>query len=90
MDKTNEPEYMGIYEDVVNVVGAEKIEEFYHHFQGQQVEFPMRLYSRNYVVKQVIKLRNEESIKSLARKFGYSERYLRKLIQQYSNNNLKE
>lgn len=90
MDKTNEPEYMGVYEDIAYVVGVEKIEEFYRHFRGQQVEFPMKLYSRNYVVQQAIKLREKESIKNLARQFGYSERYLRKLIQQYNDNNWKE
>lgn len=85
----DEPEYMSIYEDVATIIGKDKIEKFFNAFRGQQIEFPVRLYSRDYVKRQTIKFSRQKqgvSIKNLAHKFEYTERYLRKLIKDYNDN----
>lgn len=88
-DINREPKYMKIYEEVATIIGEENIENFFNNFRGQQIEFPVKLYSREYVQSQTIKslTQKKDSIKNLAHTFGYSERYLRKLIKNYNNNN---
>ena len=44
------PVYAGVYEEIAEIIGEERIEEFYERFKGQQFVFPMKLYSREYVM----------------------------------------
>ena len=44
-------DYKGIYLDMVEVLGKEITIKVYKHYKGQQVTFPMRMYSKSYVVK---------------------------------------
>jgi len=84
MKNAKQTAYRGIYDDVANTVGTEKIKDFFNHFRGQQIEFPMKLYSKEYVIEQAIQSKGKKSLKEVAIEYGYSERYLRKLLQQYS------
>ena len=34
------PVYAGVYEEIAEIIGKERIEEFYEHFKGQQFVFP--------------------------------------------------
>ena len=44
------PVYAGVYEEIAEIIGKERIEEFYERFKGQQFVFPMKLYSKDYVL----------------------------------------
>lgn len=72
--------YAGIYADVAEIIGEEKIDEFFHRFQGQQIVFPMKLYSKEYVISEARNAKGKRPIAEMAQEFGYSERYLRKLL----------
>lgn len=72
--------YAGIYADVVEVVGEDKIADFFNRFQGQQVVFPMKLYSKEYVVSKAKSAKGKRPMAEIAQECGYSERYLRKLV----------
>lgn len=73
----------GIYSEMAEIIKIEDVVALYQHFKGQQVSFPTRLYSKEYVLKQVNNS-DKEPIKKLATKYGYSERRLRQIINENS------
>ncbi len=62
--------YYGIYAEIVKVIGADKMKAFYEIVKGQQIVFPIKLYSKEYMV--AIAQSGKRSMKELAREFGYS------------------
>lgn len=74
------PVYAGVYEEIAEIIGKERIEEFYERFKGQQFVFPMKLYSKEYVMQEISHLQGKTRISDIAKKFGYSERYVRKML----------
>ena len=50
MSKRSE-KYRGIYKDMVEVLGHDITLKVYEQYRGQQVTFPMRMYSQEYVVE---------------------------------------
>ena len=69
-----------VYEEIAEIIGEERIGEFYERFKGQQFVFPMKLYSKEYVVQEIKRLQGKQKISDIAKKFGYSERYVRKML----------
>lgn len=52
MSKKNAPsKYLGLYEELAEIVDEQHVKEIYNRFQGQEVSFPMRLFTPEYVVK---------------------------------------
>ena len=45
----NKSDYNGVYEELVELLGLENTLKIHKHFRGQQVNFPMRLYSKEYI-----------------------------------------
>lgn len=73
----------GIYEELAGLVGIESVIKIYSTFKGQQVNFPVRLFSHEYVVSQIVELYNGTNTNTLATKFGYSERWVREIIKKH-------
>lgn len=77
-----EPEdLIGIYSEMAQLIGAEAVTKIYVYFKGQQIAFPTRLYTKDYIVRQ---LNGGESqpIKKMATRYGYSERRLRQMLKE--------
>ncbi len=70
---------IGIYSEMAELIGVENTKKLYEHFKGQQVSFPVRLYTKDFIIQQVNSC-DSESIKSQATKYGYSERHLRQIL----------
>lgn len=81
--KLNSSDFNGIYADMYEYLGEEIVREINKYYKGQQITFPMRLYSKDYVIKYISKKYDGKNIKELARDLGYSERWIKQLI----NNN---
>ena len=75
--------YNGIYRDMANVLGEEITKQVYEFYRGQQVTFPMKLYSKEYIQDYLAKKYTGENLKQLSRELGYSERWLKQLIDRY-------
>lgn len=74
-------DFAGVYKEIAELFDVEIVEKIYENFRGQQIVFPQRLYSHEYIKKSVSKKYTDgESIRELAKKYGYSERWIRKLI----------
>lgn len=71
----------GIYGELAEIIGTDDAIIIYEYFKGQQVSFPTRLYSKDFVIEQVVSNKSLP-IKKLATQYGYSERRLRQIIQE--------
>ena len=69
----------GDYACIAEIIGIEN-----KHYRGQQITLPQRLYSVQYVVKEVERQLGTHSLSDLAKKYGYTERRLRQLIKEDS------
>lgn len=79
--KNTPPKYLGLYEELAEIVGEKHVREIYNLFQGQEVSFPMRLFNPEYVVNLAL-TNTERDLRELAREYGYNEKYLKRLVSQ--------
>ncbi|WP_125581932.1 Mor transcription activator family protein [Levilactobacillus cerevisiae] len=69
------------YAQLVELVGEDLTEKIFQLYRGQQVSFPMRLYARDKVAEQIRIEYNGHNIADLTRKYDYSQRWVRQMIQ---------
>ena len=81
IDNIKPQDLIGIYSELAEIVGIDNVITIYERFKGQQVSFPTRLYSKDYIVGQ-IHSEQTQPIRKLATQYGYSERRLRQIIQE--------
>ena len=72
--------YSGVYREMVEILGEEATLKIYENFRGQQVTFPMRLYSKSYVEEYIIKNYNGKNIKEISRNLGYTCNWVQQVI----------
>lgn len=75
----NKKRYAGIYQELVEIVGEDLISQIYERLHGMEVSMPSRLYSIEYVIELAAK-EDPSEWKKIARKYGYNEKYLKRLI----------
>ncbi|WP_300276367.1 hypothetical protein [Peptacetobacter sp.] len=51
----NSKYYKGIYSEMIEILGEDIVRLIYQNYRGQQVTFPMKLYSNEYVEKYIDK-----------------------------------
>lgn len=69
-----------IYKELSSIIGIEQTMLIYSAFKGQQVSFPVKFFSTEYTKDCIVKEYNGKNLKQLAKKYGYSERWIRILI----------
>ena len=79
-EKISREQFSGIYQDFFDVLGLELTVKIHENYKGLQVTFPTRLYAKEYIIKLLKEEYTGSNLKDLARKYGYSERWVRKLI----------
>ena len=84
MSKKNEPVLNGVYETISELVGFDNCSKIYKHFAGSQINFPTRLFSKEFDLQEAIKSYDgtSASINKIAVKYNYSERTVRKLLKE--------
>ena len=80
--KTEFPIYNGIYDDMVDYLGLEITEKIYKRYKGQQVTFPVKLHSMDYIISLITQSSDSKCIKEIARKYGYSEQWIRRMLRK--------
>ena len=81
-EKDDTYKYAGVYKDLVALVGHEAVLAIYENMKGQQVTFPNRLYSTEYIVELAKKAKDGDELKKIALKYDYTERRLRQRLKQ--------
>ena len=81
-------EYNKVYQELSDILNDKDVEKIYKNFRGMQVNFPMRLYSRDSVKKEIAKQKGNIDIKGLAVQTGYSVYTIRRIINELKENNI--
>ncbi len=78
----------GVYETIADLIGFDNAVKLYENFRGSQVNFPTKLFSKEFVLQEAIKTYDgtSESINRIATKYNYSERTIRKLLKDHIKN----
>ena len=50
VEKARPQDLVGIYGDLAEIIGVDNAIIIYKYFKGQQVSFPTRLYSKDFIV----------------------------------------
>ncbi|MSE04687.1 hypothetical protein GKC33_01080 [Lactobacillus salivarius] len=81
-------EYNKVYQELADILNDKDVEKIYKNFRGMQVNFPMRLYSRDSVKKKIAKQKGNIDIKDLAVQTGYSVYTIRLMVNELKDDNV--
>lgn len=73
-----------LYKELSELIGIENMHKVYVQYKGVQISFPTRLYSKDYVREVVKREFDGTNIHDLARKYGYTERWIRTIATEQS------
>ena len=74
--------FNSVYRDIAEVFGMDVAIQFYQIYKGMQISFPTRLFNPDYVRTQIPIEYDGTNIKQLAKKYGYSEKTVRRMIKE--------
>ena len=86
MVETNPELLNAVYKEISEKLGMDAAMEIYHMFKGQQISFPVRFFNPQQIQALIIREYNGTNIKKLAIKYSYSEKTIRRII----NDSLKD
>lgn len=72
--------FNSVYEEISEEFGYEVALKMYQVYKGMQITFPTRLFNPDYVKKQIPIEYDGTNIKQLAKKYGYSEKTIRRIL----------
>lgn len=70
----------GAYSELAALLGIDAVLKLHGKYRGTQVFFPVELFSREFIIGQIIDEYNGHNIKELATKYGYTEKWVRKIL----------
>ena len=77
----NDPELLNaVYREISEKLGMDVAMELYQMFKGQQISFPMRFFNPAKIQQLIVQEYNGSNVKTLATKYGYSEKTVRRII----------
>ena len=81
-------EYLnGVYNELANLLGIDVVLKIHASYRGQQVTFPVELFSKEFIAMQIVREYNGHNVKQLATKYEYTERTIRKILKEHIDNN---
>ena len=93
-DQIKSEDLNGSYRDLAEILGVEAAIKIHVSCRGTQMFFPMELFSRAFIADRIVKEYNGHNTKELARKYNFTEKWVRKIlkdhIDQISNENKGE
>ena len=81
-------EYNKVYQELADILNDKDVEKIYKNFRGMQVNFPMRLYSRDSVKKKIAKQKGNIDIQEVAVQTGYSVYTIRRMVNELKDDNI--
>ena len=77
-------EYLnGVYNELANLLGIDVVLKIHASYRGQQVTFPVELFSKEFIAMQIVREYNGHNVKQLATKYEYTERTIRKILKDH-------
>ena len=80
LEKVDSDLFNSIYKEISEEFGIDVAVKFYQMYKGTQVSFPTRLFNPSYIQTRVVDEYNGNNIRQLAKKYGYSEKTVRRII----------
>ena len=81
-----DPELLNtVYKEVSEKLGMDAAMEIYRMFKGQQISFPMRFFNPERLQQIIVQEYDGTNVKTLAIKYGYSEKSIRRIIKDRLN-----
>jgi len=82
----NDPELLNsVYREISEKMGMDVAMEIYQLFKGQQICFPIRFFNPVRIQEIIVQEYNGTNIRTLAIKYGYSEKTVRRIIKDSLN-----
>lgn len=81
-EKVEQSELFGlndIYRELYDLIGLDNMQKLYNQYRGFQINFPTRLYNKEFVRGVIKREFNGSNAHDLARRFGYSERWIKSI-----------
>lgn len=75
--------FNGVYSEFANILGIDAALKIHSVFRGQQVFFPVELFSKEFIRGQIIAEYDGSNIKQLATKYGYTEKWIKKILKEH-------
>ena len=69
-----------VYREISEKMGMDAAMQIYQMFKGQQISFPMRFFNSAKIQQIIVQEYDGTNIKTLAIKYGYSEKTVRRII----------
>lgn len=76
------------YRGISELIGVEGMLKVFEQYRGMQITIPIHLYDRNLAADHVIQQYNGHNSYDLANKYGYSQRWVIKIIKENEQNEL--
>ncbi|MGN0115175.1 MAG: Mor transcription activator family protein [Monoglobaceae bacterium] len=73
----------GVYNELAELLGMDAVLKIHAAYRGQQVSFPVNLFSKEFIIMQIVNEYDGYNVKELATKFGYSEKWIRKILKDH-------
>ena len=74
-----------VYKEISEKMGMDIAMEIYRMYKGQQICFPTRFFNSSRIHQIIIQEYNGTNIRTLAIKYGYSEKTIRRIIKNNVN-----
>lgn len=79
-------EYLnGSYQELATLLGVDAVLKIYSSYRGTQIFFPVQLFSKEFITEQIINEYDGKNIRDLATKYGYTEKWIRKILKDHSH-----
>lgn len=72
----------GIYKEIARSTNYDVAVEMHKLFKGQQIIFPQKLYSKEFMCSYIKANYNGHNVRELSQKFGYSDRRIRQMLKE--------
>ena len=75
----------GVYSELVAVIGLDGVIKLHSKYRGTQLFFPLDFFSKEYIIGRIVKEFNGHNIRELAIRYGYTEKWIRKILKDNSD-----
>ena len=80
--KIEKDDFRGIYAEMSEILEEEIVRIIHKHYKGQQINFPMKLHSNQYLEKYIIENYHRKGVREMSRDLGYSDKWVKQLIKK--------
>ena len=73
----------GAYSELADLLGIDSVLLIHSKYRGTQMFFPLELFSKEFIANQIISEYDGSNIRYLATKYGYTEKWIRKILKDH-------